>query len=122
MILTLTMVGLALLFLLFCVLDDFCSEGLVLGLVVFGLVSVLILCAWPINYMTEVANIERFHALEQTLENARTNTGVSEYEIAAIMTTVADMNKDLASHQYWARHPLTNWFYPKELLNLEPIQ
>ena len=122
MIITLSVIGLALLFLILCIVDDFCNEGLLIGLIVFGILAALILVAWPINYMTEVANIERFHSLEQTLLNARANDNVSEYEIAAITQTVAEMNKDLASHQYWAAHPLTSWFYPKEILTLEPIR
>ena len=124
MIVILSSIGLFSVFLAIFIIksDGYDAEGWGLLALLFGVIMVGALVAWPISVATENANIARFHSLEQTLADARANTEVSEYEIAAIMTTVAEMNKDLATKQYWARLKLSNWFYPKELLTLEPIK
>ena len=68
------------------------------------------------------AEIEQFNSVKDTLESARMNIEISEFELAAIQQKVIDQNKWLANAHYWAKHPLTNWFWPKEMLELDLIK
>jgi len=66
--------------------------------------------------------IQRFYAAETTLQTARTNPAISALELAAIQQQVVDCNQWLAESQYWAKNPFTNWFYPSQVLKLNPIK
>ncbi len=67
------------------------------------------------------AEILQFKSVGITLETARRNPEISKFELAAIQQKVVEMNKWLANAKFWAKHPLTNWFWPKEISRLEPI-
>ena len=121
MILTLaSIVGLVLCLVLFEVTD---REWWAMGAFVFGvgfLVVVLFLITNPVSVN---GNLAGFRAVQQTVSVARQNdAAMSAYELAALQQKIVDQNQWLAKQQYWARHPLTNWFYPKGILVLGPIQ
>ncbi|MBA7678269.1 hypothetical protein ES703_86542 [subsurface metagenome] len=82
-------------------------------------IVVIVLIFHPIMTMAE---IEQFNSVKGSLERARLNDQISEFELAAIQQTVIDQNKWLVASQYWAKHPLTNWFWPEEILKLELIK
>ena len=107
------------------IMDDCCDAWVFFVVTAWGLgIAVVFTCCivLPVNRASCMANIERFHSLEQTVMVARANDDISEVELAALQVAIADMNKDLASQQYWARNPFTNWFYPRAILDLKPIR
>lgn len=82
-------------------------------------IVVIVLIFHPITTMAE---IEQFNSVKGSLERARMNDQISEFELAAIQQKVIDQNKWLAASQYWAEHPLTSWFWPKEIVTLGLIK
>ena len=121
MILTLvSIVGLVLCFVLFKMTDN---EGWGLGAFVFGILSLVVILSLIINPVVVNGDLVGFRAVQQTVSVARQNdAAMSAYELAALQQKIVDQNQWLAKQQYWARHPLTNWFYPKGILVLGPIQ
>ena len=83
------------------------------------LASVLCFLLNPIEVRSHLAE---FDAARATLEAARIDSNLSSLEVAAIQQKVLEENKWLARVQFWTRHPLTNWFYPKFVLDIEPIK
>ena len=63
-----------------------------------------------------------FYSVERSLETARENSDISEFELAAIQQEIVCTNRWLAKAQYWAVHPLTNWFWVQDVMDLEPIK
>lgn len=82
-------------------------------------IVVLALILHPISTRAE---IEQFNSVKETLESARMNIEMSEFELAAIQQKVIEENKWLVASQYWAKHPMTNWFWPREILKLDLIK
>ena len=87
-----------------------------------ALVSVVVVIFVFINPIGVQAEIIAFNETARTLEAARLNPNISPLELAAIQQKVIEMNQWLAGSQYWAKHPLTNWFWPKEIFKLKPIR
>lgn len=82
-------------------------------------VIILFLAVDPTFYRAEIAE---FHSVQKSLEFARGNTHVTPLELIAIQRKVIEKNEWLAKAQFWTRHKLTNWFWPKEMLELTPIR
>ena len=82
------------------------------------IVTVLVI---PISRTEYISDIKEFQSVIDTLESAR-NGDIPDIELAAIQQEVIEMNKWLASAQFWAKHPLTNWFWHGDILKLEPIR
>ena len=82
-------------------------------------IVILMLIFHPIATKAEIA---QFNSVKETLESARLNDQISEFELAAIQQKVIDQNKWLANAHFWAKYPLTNWFWPKEILKLNRIK
>lgn len=78
------------------------------------------LIIWPLNYSGTEAEVERYHALKQSLENAR-SAEASELERAAITQQIVEYNKDLASVKYW-NETIFDVFISDDLAELEPIK
>jgi len=108
-------------FLIHFLTDDYENGWAIFG-TIFGTVLVLVLMLLPLIRAGSAADVSGFNAVRQTLEVARASSDVSELELAAIQQKVVEQNRLLATAQYWARNPLTNWFYVREILELEPIQ
>lgn len=66
--------------------------------------------------------IVRIEAVRETLEVARANEDIHPVELAAIQQKVVEKNEWIANAKYWARQPLTNWFWSKKILEIEPIK
>ena len=66
--------------------------------------------------------IARFEAVRQTIIVARENKNVTDYELAAIQHKAVEKNEWLANARFWTEHPLTNWFWSKRILEIEPIK
>jgi len=63
-----------------------------------------------------------FEQTRITIENARSNEGISEYEIAALQQKVVEYNAWLIVAQYWQRNLWVNWFIPASVQELEPLR
>jgi len=83
------------------------------------LIVVLAIFLCPIDIRSEILE---FKSVEESLLIARNNSDISQLELAALQHKVVEMNKWLANAQFWTKHPLTNWFWPKEILALSPIK
>ncbi len=101
---------------------DYDAEGLGLSAFLSGLILAVILIVLPIIRATIKAEISGFEACRSTLILARENKSISLYELAAIQSMASEKNDWLAQEQYWAKNPITNWFIPKEILQIRPIR
>lgn len=89
------------------------------GLGAIALATIAII--WPVNYYGSVAEVDRYHALKETIEQARQGE-VSEMERAALTQKMAEYNADLASVKYWNNTKLFDDFIADELAELEPLK
>jgi len=85
---------------------------------IFMALVIILLIVYPIRINVEIL---QFKSVSTTLETARGNPEISVFELAAMQQKVIEMNKWLAEAKFWAKHLLTNWFWPKEISRLEPI-
>jgi len=98
------------------------KAGPIVTTIIGGFATLIVVLAVIFHPISTGAEIEQFNSVKETLESAKMNTEISEFELAAIQQKVIDQNKWLANAHYWAKHPLTNWFWPREILKLELIK
>ncbi|WP_368900777.1 hypothetical protein [Oceanobacillus oncorhynchi] len=65
-----------------------------------GVLLAISLIVLPLNYYGTKAEVDRYNALQETIENSRSGD-MSDIERAALTSEIADYNKDLASIKYW---------------------
>lgn len=98
------------------------AEFIGVGLIVIGAIALAtIAICWPISYHASLAEVERYHALKDTIELSRT-AEISEYERATLTQKVAEYNADIASVKYWNENVLFDDFIADELAELEPLK
>jgi hypothetical protein len=100
--------------------DDLFGRGMftiIAGIFLLG-VSIVIL----MNPIARRADMARFCSVQESLELSRPNPDVTPLELVAIQHKIIEKNEWLATSQFWARHKLTDWFWPKEILELRPIK
>jgi hypothetical protein len=68
------------------------------------------------------SHIVKIEAIRETFESARINENIHPLELAAIQHKVAEKNEWIANAQFWTVQPLTNWFWSKRILEIEPIK
>ncbi len=90
--------------------------------IVFPVLLILVFLLLPFQLGGTRAWILSFEQTRQSLENARANKNISQLELAAIQQEVIKMNQALAGNKYWAKNPLTSFFWVKEMSELEPIR
>lgn len=83
------------------------------------IVCLLAMILAPIHIHAEIVE---FNAVKITIEEARGNPDISEFEMATLQLKVIEKNEWLADRQFWAKNKLSNWFYPKKILDLKPIK
>lgn len=93
-----------------------------MSLVVLGMAGVLVVIGLVFNPVEVKSDIEEFNSVMNSLIVARENPNISRIELAAIQQKVVEMNQWLANSKFWAKHPLTNWFWPKKIFELQPIK
>ena len=91
-------------------------------LILGGIVCLSLVAVMATNEMRADAYMAKFEAVRQSFEIARINEDINPYEIAAIQQIVAAKNEDLANCKFWAKHPLSNWFWSKRMLEIKPIK
>ena len=87
-----------------------------------GLIAFAFLLGVLINPTCVKAEILEFNALQETVEKARMNPDISDFELVSIQQKIAEKNEWLVSAKFWAKNSLTNWFWPKDIFSLEPIK
>ena len=76
----------------------------------FGVILIAALVFWPISYYSSKAEVDRYYALERSLEESRSGN-VSDVERAAVTNEIIDYNKDLASVRYWNKSIFDIYIY-----------
>lgn len=84
-----------------------------------GLVISLVMI--PVGHTGCSENVERYKALQQTLNTIRAKQ-LPGYENATIARDITEFNTDLAGAQYYANNPWFSVFYTDEFRALKPIQ
>lgn len=87
-----------------------------------GVCAFALVCAILFNPICTKAEIVKLEAVKTTLDLARQTKQISSLELVTIQREVIELNKWLASSQFWAKHKLTNWFWPKEIFTVKPIK
>ena len=98
-------------------------DALSIDLVIFCVCSLLVASFILIGTRADTRSFAL--ALEQTratIEDARSNEGISEYEIAALQQSIIDCNVRLVNSQYWQKNPWINWFIPAWIQELELLR
>ena len=80
---------------------------------------IVALIAIPLRRISVMAGIERYKALQETLDNAREYG--NEYEKATVVNSIIGMNKDIREKQYWNK-TIFDIFIPDEIDKLELIK
>lgn len=95
------LIGLTLLTIVFGVISAKNGDDLSFILAgLFGIVLFVAVVSWPISFYGSKAEVERYRALEESLNTSRSGEG-SEVERAAVTNEIISYNKDLASVKYW---------------------
>lgn len=93
------------------------GEILLIWLVI---VLIIAIVSIPFIRLSYKAEIGRYNAFKQSLENARLED-MSEAERATILIKIADWNMDIAKTRYWNR-TIFGIYIPDEVTELEPIK
>lgn len=90
--------------------------------IIWGLIFLIALIAWPIGYYGCKASIAEFESAKETIYSLRSNENVSEYELAAANISVVKWNTWLAGQQYWKGTFMIGYAYPGAVMRLKPIR
>lgn len=82
-------------------------------------VSLLLFVGCRVDYATFPSEC---HAVNMTLETARSNEKVSSLERAAVMHKVIDINRELAIVKYWNDSIWVGWFIPDRVAELDYLK
>ena len=94
-------------------------SGFILS-VVCGVCLFFALILLPTNYYEGKGDIQEYYALEQTINNARSN-GANDIERAALTSKIAETNMWLASTQYW-NNTIFDIYIPDDVMELKVLQ
>ena len=83
---------------------------------------IIVFVAIPISRYNVDMQVERFNARKTTIEQQRSMPEVTEYERATLTQSILNDNAWLAKKQEAAKRRAFNWYYTKEILELEPIK
>jgi hypothetical protein len=86
----------------------------------FSTVTIIALILLPISYYNGKAEIKRYYALKQTIEDSRKKE-ISDIERAALTKEIAEYNADLASVKYW-NDTIFDIYIPDELAELDYLK
>ena len=89
---------------------------------IFGTITLfLALIFIPINRNCVLAGIERHEAIRQTVAITREMGESTKLERIKLTESILETNTSLAKTKYYASHPWFKLYYPKEILDVEPI-
>lgn len=75
---------------------------------------------WPLNYYTEMENIQRYHAIKATIENSRLVEN-TEFERVQLTQQILEVNTWIESSKYW-NNTIFDRAIPDEIENLEYLK
>lgn len=81
-----------------------------IGTACFGVTLLVLIAVIPINNYLGKAKVEEYHALKETIKESRENN-TSEMERAALISEIAEFNKELASTKYRNDSIISLWMY-----------
>ena len=96
------------------------NDGWSFAAILLSFFTFIALLFWPINYYSEMANIQRFKETQKTYERIRAKDAKS-LESAAIQVDIAAQNRWLTGLKYW-NATIFDIFIPDEIEKLEPIK
>lgn len=96
--------------------------GRIILVAVMGIFFIIVVASLLVDPILHRSEIAEFNSVQESLNLSRSNPNVNQFELVAIQQKVIGKNEWLANAQFWARHKLTNWFWPKEILELTPIK
>ena len=91
-------------------------------LVVGGLSLIICLVSVGTRQISADVYIEKFNAVQKTLDVARANTQINPLELAALQQKAVEKNESLASMRFYKKRLITNWFYSNKILAIQPIR
>ena len=96
------------------------SGVVVVGAIICGVLLFIVALVLPVRYFSAVGEIERFKAVEATVQSARENPD-SFIERASLTRDIVQSNKWLAGMKFW-NNTIFDGFYPDTVEDLEPIR
>lgn len=90
--------------------------------VIAGIVLLVMTIVISLREVEAQGHIVKIEAVRDTFESARANKSMHPIENAAIQIKIAETNEWIANAQFWAGQPLTNWFWSRRILEIEPIR
>jgi hypothetical protein len=88
---------------------------------IFGIILFFSLLAIPISIRHTEKDIIEYRSFEQTLKEQRLNS-ISVLERISLTEKIIAQNQWLVREQFKAKRLWKNWYYPKEIFDLKPIQ
>ena len=85
-----------------------------------GILLLVALISLPVNRLAVRADIARLQSVQQTLDQARGNKDISEFELAAIQKEIIEVNANLAECQYYNKTMFGLWYHD-EIKDVKPV-
>ena len=105
---------------------DFSGEGwfmvALFSMVIGGVCFLLCIGQISTRELFAKSYIVKIEAVRETFQTARADKSMYPIENAAIQLKIADKNEWIKNAQFWARQPLTNWFWSKKTLEIKSIR
>ena len=89
--------------------------------IIAGILIVVFLGAMSGVYYDTMSEINQYNAAVISIETARENANLNDYERAALTLKIITMNEWLANAQYW-NDSMWDEFIPDEVMNLQPVK
>ena len=101
---------------------DYDAEDLgVLVSIISGILLIICLTTMSAVYYDTMSEINQYNAAVISIETARENDNLNDYERAALTLKIITMNEWLANAQYW-NDSIWDEFIPDEVMNLQPVK
>ena len=93
----------------------------ILGMILIGVTMFILIIALPVEYTTNLSNIQNFKAVRETVESQRLNE-LSDYERVGLTENIIEANQWLRKKRFWNQYKLINPLIPEEVDELEFIK
>ena len=91
------------------------------GMILIGVTMFILIIALPVEYTTNLSNIQNFKAIRETVESQRLNE-LSDYERVGLTKNIIEANQWLRTKRFWNQYKLINPLIPEEVDKLEFIK
>ena len=93
----------------------------ILGSIIIGVTIFILIISLPVEYTTNLSNIQNFKAIRETVESQRLNE-LSDYERVGLTENIIEANQWLRKKRFWNQYKLINPLIPEEVDELEFIK